>query len=567
MSRKLFVPLALMVACLATTCLISHQITSQEWNNRTGLTRLVSSRRALVDNKPTGVISNSSIYHVQVTAIHVDKAEFPLTKLLFKLTLRLALDAINAKLEPQRVKISLSFRSANTCSNQYAGAVAAEEYYRRRTRMFIVSGCDQAIRGVSRLASVWRVPVMTAAGFSSDLNNKSVHHTLVRVAFSLRSATEFLVKILKLFQWQRVNLIVDESDANSLALRGSIEQMLLDHRTTNYQANVNVVSLELQSLISIVDNNTTKSYNNYSLPDDRWPNEQTDQAVRFALKQCSLFSRVNILLVPQVHLRKFMLSVYDQNMANGLYTFINVPLLLLGSATSDSQADSSASANSTQSSYTASTGENAFVWRSLNSSRNLQAKKAFESLMSIYLKTPTGKAYLYFASKLSGLANSDYATTTQASRIVGSTDEHSAKIQLNINPYTASFYDCLQIYSVALNESLSAIEKETDESARRKLRLSLHPKISRSMRGRRYDNMLTGKMLINENGDREVDYTLDDLNHQNGKFQPVILFKGETKEIERLGRIQWSSDKTGEFDGLILLFIFLQCLFLIGENL
>lgn len=514
--------------------------------------------------------SSSSMLHIQVTAIHIDKSEFPLSKLLFKLTLKLALDSAKERLESRRIKLLLSVRSANTCSRQYAGAVAAEEYYLKKTRLFILSGCDDAIRGVSRLASAWRVPVMTAAGFGADLNDKTIYKSLIRVAFSLRTAVEFLVKILKSFQWNRVNLIVDESDTNSLALKEGIDKNFAHFNAKNEsQFILNTISLDLKKTLAqhskIHPNynaNQSKvkiNYSNQLNPDDKWTNNLTETYVRDALKQSSLFSRVNILLIPQHYLRKFMLSVYDQGMANGLYTFINIPLLPITNL--EDQLDNSfvaSGSNYSKQSYTASAGEDVFIWRSSLSSRNSQAKQAFESLMSIYLRAPTTRAYIYFANKLSNLANTAYATTTttikpsvegkQGKQVSSIQPSSLSRIQLSINPYSASFYDCIQIYTIVLDEVLQGMQKEMDKVMSKRLESKLHLNIINSIRNRRYDNLITGSINLNTNGDRETDYTLDDLNQMTGKFSPVILYKGVTKEIERISRIHWSSDESGKLN-------------------
>lgn len=617
---------------------------SKEHEERT-IIQNISSPLTLTTTTATGNSSKQAkTFHVQVTAIHVDKAEFPLSKLLFKLTLKLALKAAEKRLELRKVKLSLNIRSANTCSSQHAGAIAAEEYYTKKARLFIVSGCDDAIRGVSRLASIWDLPVMTGAGFGIDLNDKSIHRTLVRVAFSLKNAVKFLIKILKSFSWHKVNLIVDESDPNSFALKDSIEKHLLDSK--EFQMNLNTISLDLQSLTTTntYNNNTNdltsplvvlNGLNNYNNShflinsnkknsssslvlnglsgEDKWPSDATEQAVRDALKQSSLFSRVNILLIPQHYLRRFMLSVYDQNMANGMYTFINMPLLLITSSSSSTEtkqasfveqaampintynssslsnkpfmgpASSTLNQQQHQQSYSAQTGENVFLWRSMKSNRNVHAKQAFESLMSIYLKTPTTKAYVYFAGNLVNLANSDYATTTTTPSTTTNTSlasrkleepatfgNYNNKIQLNVNPYAASFYDCLQIYASIINESFDLIEQQLNKLStesrdnndslavikRKKLIIStLHSKVANLARKRRFDNMVTGSININENGDRETDYTLDDMNPMTGKFFPVILYKGDSKEMERLGRIHWSSDDSSKFLYLLICII------------
>lgn len=515
--------------------------------------RLLRAKRfaALAAAANASVSRDAKQRRIHLTAIYVDKAEFPLSKLLFRLVLRLALSSVRERLNKRNVELTMNLRAANTCARQFAGAVAAEEYYMRKSRLFIVSGCDDAVRGVGRLASVWRVPVMTGAGFGGDLSDKGVYKTLVRVAFSLRSAVEFLVKVLRTFQWRTINLIVDVSDPNSLALRESIEQHLLQvsettnasnaDNKTNFVTFVNTIQLDLRALQLLPGN-----YNNNT--DDKWPNEATTDAVRQALKQSAAFSRVTILLFPQTQVRRFMLTAYDMHMANGHYTFITMPLLL---QTVTDQIDDSVNAgmsNYSRSSYTVSSGDNVYLWRSLSSTtRNAHAKQAFESLMSIYLRTPTTRAYLYFASKVASLANTDYATTTTTTPKTlltsGSNRSHvsNSKVQLSVSPYSASFYDCVQIYATLLEESLDAsgsltMGKQVGAEA------GLHASISARVRNRRFENMLTGTVSINDLGDRQTDYTLDDMNQMTGKFRPVILYRGDTRDIERVSRIQWSSD-------------------------
>jgi hypothetical protein len=611
---------------------------------------------------------------ILVTAIHVDKAEFPLGRLLFRLTLELALSEANKYLEKHmkqagnklsghfdKLELALNVRSANTCSRQFAAALAAEEYYRKRARSFIVSGCDDAIRDVSRLASQWRVPIMTAAGFGADLGDKSVHKSLVRVAFSLQAAVEFLFKIMKMFHWSRANLVVDESDPNSLALKESVANHLAGHHraggsrpadlaaaAANFSVHLNTIVLDLKAL-SAARAATSKNaavaaalgedaqtmdvgqqQHQQHQSDDKWPNEITEQAIDDTLWRCSRFSRVTILLISQRHLRKFMLSAYDQNMANGHYTFINMPLLPIddrlsedelpamantggggGGASGDASSEHkhplppvshagytagggrSAAAAAASAGLGAATGENEFVWRSLQPrARNAHAKHAFESLMSIYLRTPTTKAYVYFVSNLNNLANANQspgvapssgsnssgAGSAMVAPLAGQNSSWSAlrdtgpaqsagkagtgaaatpnarqRIKLNTSPYSASFYDSLLIYARTLHESL-VLETGNGSSASAASKAAIgrpslaraNAMVSKLIRNRRFDNMATGSVFINANGDRETDFTLDDMNEMTGKFAPVILFRGETREIERVGRIHWSSDSSGE---------------------
>lgn len=554
--------LVLALTCAALTTIQSHNQDISSSSASSSLSQQLSS-------SSTEPAKSTDLASVQVSAIFVHKSEFPLSSLLFRLTLNLALDAANKRLESKRLRLLLNIRSANTCSRQYAGAVAAEEFHLRRTRLFVVSGCDDAIRTVSRLASNWRVPVMTAAGFGLDLDNKLVHRQLTRVAFSLRTAVEFLMKILKSLQWRRVNVIVDEQDSNSVALKASIEKHLAEAVSTQlneFQVSLNVIPIAFEASeqtslnqsanetrLQIDDAGEARSASqrrptrfNVSSPQtlanhsaanvDHWPDPLVELSVRESLKQSALFSRINILLVPAHHIRKLMLAAHELGMANGYYSFISLPLLFTAE---DNQIDQSegdqVAGSSGRANYVTSTGENAFQWHSASSSRNAHARRAYESLMSIYLKTPTTKAYVYFVNRLGTAANNAHGSGSHNSSL----SDIAPKVRLDVNPYSASFYDCIQIYASILEESLTSGRNSTD--------LVNHANISGMMKNRRFTNMVTGTIVINSNGDRETDYTLDDLNQQTGKFNPVILYKGETKDIERLARIHWSSDSAGKF--------------------
>ena len=49
---------------------------------------------------------------------------------------------------------------------------------------------------------------------------------------------------------------------------------------------------------------------------------------------------------------------------------------------------------------------------------------------------------------------------------------------------------------------------------------------------------LTGDVFINENGDREADYTLNDLDVETGLMQPVATFYGSRRLYEKMKDIE-----------------------------
>lgn len=51
-------------------------------------------------------------------------------------------------------------------------------------------------------------------------------------------------------------------------------------------------------------------------------------------------------------------------------------------------------------------------------------------------------------------------------------------------------------------------------------------------------------MYLNENGDRELDYTLNDFDAEMGMMRPVMTFYGRKRLIKRVDgiRIRWPND-------------------------
>lgn len=60
--------------------------------------------------------------------------------------------------------------------------------------------------------------------------------------------------------------------------------------------------------------------------------------------------------------------------------------------------------------------------------------------------------------------------------------------------------------------------------------------ITRRIWGRTFSNVdtISGEILVNANGDRETDYTLDDLDPETGQFRSVYNYYGSKRKIEKV---------------------------------
>ncbi|KAK3708696.1 hypothetical protein RRG08_010848 [Elysia crispata] len=151
--------------------------------------------------------------------------------------------------------------------------------------------------------------------------------------------------------------------------------------------------------------------------------------------------------------------------------------------------------------------------------RNAAARKAYESLMTVTLRQPTSPKYKQFSKAVKAKAAKIYPNFTYG-------DEE-------VNSFVGAFYDAVILYAHALNETIEAGGNVSDGI-----------NITRRMWNRTFEG-ITGKVSIDENGDRNADYSLLDMDPKTGKFQVVADYYGTTKEYKELKNIHWPGGRDG----------------------
>nr|XP_055066153.1 atrial natriuretic peptide receptor 1 [Misgurnus anguillicaudatus]XP_055066154.1 atrial natriuretic peptide receptor 1 [Misgurnus anguillicaudatus] len=143
------------------------------------------------------------------------------------------------------------------------------------------------------------------------------------------------------------------------------------------------------------------------------------------------------------------------------------------------------------------------------------AKEAFQSVKILTYLEPQNQEYKEFVTDLK----------SDAKRMFNFTVEDSL-----MNIISGGFYDGLMLYCHALNESLSEGHgRPSGES------------VTKRMWNRTYYGV-TGLVQVDENGDRETDFALWDMNDTNsGNFQIVAVYNGTQKQMKILSgkSIQW----------------------------
>ncbi|XP_011679773.2 atrial natriuretic peptide receptor 1-like [Strongylocentrotus purpuratus] len=193
-----------------------------------------------------------------------------------------------------------------------------------------------------------------------------------------------------------------------------------------------------------------------------------------ALDKAIQDSRVIFMAVDGDTLREIMLHAYDLDLINGDYAFINIIPFRDEQLFGDDSWER---------------GDN----------RDEEAKVAYQALMTIRVFEPTSEAYREFEENVRERQKRDFNITDSGA---GS------------NIFLASaFYDVMILYSLAINETIAEGGDVYDGHA-----------VTKKMWNRTFDG-LYGKVKINENGDRDSEYSLWDMTDtENGTFEVVGNF-------------------------------------------
>ncbi|GAB1607356.1 atrial natriuretic peptide receptor 1-like isoform X2 [Argonauta hians] len=186
-----------------------------------------------------------------------------------------------------------------------------------------------------------------------------------------------------------------------------------------------------------------------------------------------------------------MIRASQLNFDNGEYVFFNIDLFR-------------------------STAESERPWYRENDTRNHIAKKAYQALMTVTLRKPDSYAYKRFSEKVKERAQMN--------------GNKFAYGEEEVNSFVGAFHDAVILYAKALNETLEANGSISDGKA-----------ITKRMWNRTFEG-ITGNVSIDENGDRNADYSLLDMtNPESGVFEVVANYYGKTKKYEPVDgrRIHW----------------------------
>ncbi|XP_064112052.1 atrial natriuretic peptide receptor 1-like [Macrobrachium nipponense] len=196
------------------------------------------------------------------------------------------------------------------------------------------------------------------------------------------------------------------------------------------------------------------------------------------------------------NIRRIMMAAYRLNMVtSGDYAFFNIEIF-------------------------SGTSENNKPWYNVSDTdeNNDMARKAYEALLTVTTRKPTGDHYKNFSAQVKQIAEDEFGYRYEEG---------------NVNPYVAGFFEGVLVYAAALNSTLKnggSIKDGRD--------------IIKHMWNRTFDANVgppwfTGNISIDARGDRKADYELLDMNSQTAIFETVATYYGESESLEFTGNISW----------------------------
>ncbi|XP_031626434.1 atrial natriuretic peptide receptor 1-like isoform X1 [Contarinia nasturtii] len=372
------------------------------------------------------------------------------------------------------------------CDPSYASISAMDGYGIDCGHVLFGPTCDYALAPVSRIAKYFRrdgTPLLTVGGFTYDfVQNKT----------TCEDEYHMLIRVgLLSFQ------TIADFTVDIMKNYGWHRVVFFYDRNGHY----NVGGLHTCHLLMQTMANTYRKKNiTYSsfVTDSAVGSNTTENLKR----EIGLDQAIVMMCASPGTIREIMLAADDLNMIDsGEYVFFNIELY------------SGKPVTNTQPWYNASdTDEN-----------NLRAKKAYTALLTVVGKQTFDDEYMQFSQQLKELAASNYNFTFPENQTVST--------------FVTAFYDAVFLYAYALNDSI-----KMDPQALYKPINGTH--LAHLMWNRSF-NGITGKVIIDKNGDRISDYSLLDMDPETGYFHVVAnYFNHSGLEYVEGRKIHWAGGRT-----------------------
>nr|XP_006816519.1 PREDICTED: atrial natriuretic peptide receptor 1-like [Saccoglossus kowalevskii] len=303
-------------------------------------------------------------------------------------------------------KVNVTIRKVDSrCSNLVSPIRAVEFITERQVDVFFGPACDYAAIAVTRFASHWNIPFITTGAKAKEfgMKEKEDFRTLTRAHGPFLKMAEFMMEILRTFQWNTTAIIHNDKDVSLYRdcwlFGGALFHLF--HGAGWYDPGKDYAGY--QKFVEDDDPNYTEILQEIVMPN----------------------GRIVVICASGETVRKIMLAAHDLGMTKinketgrAEYAFFNIQLF--------------------DSAYFGDIG-----WKrgEGGDGRDEDAKEAYRSLMTLTLRKPDTKEYQDFAREVKQRALEDYGFDYD-------------KEGEDVNSFVGAFHDAVILYALALNETL-----------------------------------------------------------------------------------------------------------------
>ncbi|XP_013400521.1 atrial natriuretic peptide receptor 1 [Lingula anatina] len=405
-------------------------------------------------------------------------------------------------------------RMDSRLSDRDGPLAAVNMRFSRYAHVFLGPCFSFAVAPVARYSPVWNIPLLTAGARAEAFKSKSNEYQLLtRMLGSHAQVGYFFFSILQQFSWKKVAMVYPLTEIHKecyFIIEGIYERFPRSER-------------EHRPFLKRFD--------------------EKIQSKRELLEELSLNARIVVLCASPASVREIMLKAEELNFINGEYVFFNIDLfssrraqvaavvVLCASPASVREIMLKAEElNFINGEYVffnidlfSSKNQSARPWYNASDTdaENQRARKAYEALMTITLRKPESEAYRNFSEEVKRRAEDEYKNFTYGEE--------------EVNSFVGAFHDAVILYALALNQTLEDGFNVTDGA-----------EITKRMWNRTFEG-ITGTVSIDENGDRNADYSLLDLNPETQEFEVVANYYGNRKQYDEVPgkKIHWAGGRTG----------------------
>ncbi|XP_046661172.1 atrial natriuretic peptide receptor 1 isoform X2 [Homalodisca vitripennis] len=397
----------------------------------------------------------------------------------------LALEEINDKfLSEHRVRLQKVQESYPSCSGDRAPGLAADMHFRDDVIAFIGPACAFALEPVARLAAYWNTPIITGMGDQPPSEGTlSVTSGILGRLHKLRNGSSLVV--------------VKEDTLTRMSYCQCRLKLVFSSIFKQFSWNHVALLLDRSDLFSLTVGKHLeiglRRAGTLSFVRELDGNEEDN--CQAYLRDASMYARVVILSVRGLLVRRCMIAAHHLGMTRGDWTFLDVEIV--------------------QGSYW---GDHDWEVGDENDSI---ARKAYEALLRVSLLEPKNKDFSKFVQDVKHRAKLHYNYTFSEGE--------------EVNFFVGAFYDGVFLLGLALNETLTEGLDIRNGRA-----------ITRKMWGKSFQG-ITGHVRIDENGERDADYSVLDLDPITGKFEVVAHYYGINRKYKQVAnkRIHWPGGKEG----------------------